>query len=116
MKKINVFLLATVFAIGSAFASETKTEPKTINNAAISAEMSKLLKTPDFNVKQDVRALVKFTLNDENEIVVLSIDSKDQQVVSYIKASLNYKKLTTKVNKDELPEFKLPVTIKRSIE
>ncbi|NER15976.1 hypothetical protein [Spongiivirga citrea] len=112
MKKISVFLLATVFAVGSVLANET--EPKTINNAAISAEMTKLLKTPEFDLNEDVRTLVKFTLNDENEIVVLSIDSKDQRVRSYIKSSLNYKKLDTKVNKEDLPEFKLPVTIKKS--
>ncbi len=112
MKKISVFLLATVFAVGSVLANET--EPKTINNAAISAEMTKLLKDPDFKVDQDVRTLVKFTLNDDNEIVVLSIDSKDEQIRGYIKASLNYKKLATKVNKEDLPEFKLPVMIKKS--
>ena len=69
---------------------------------------------PCFNVEEDFKTLVTFTINDDNEVIVLPVDSKNKRVVSYSKAQLNYKKLSTKLRADDkLHQFKLPVHFKR---
>ena len=52
---------------------------------------------------------VKFTVNDNNEIVVLSVNSYSnvKQIASFIKDRLNYKKLSTKVQSKAI--YILPV-------
>ena len=117
MRKISVFLLASVFAVSGVFATNTKkgnpTDDAKANKTAIATEVGGLLKAPNFVIDQDINALVTFTINDNNELVILSINTDDSQVTRYLKASLNYKKLKTKVFlSGDRPEYKLPVKIK----
>jgi hypothetical protein len=56
---------------------------------------------------------VLFTINSKSEIIVLSANSENKVIESFIKNKLNYKKVNYKSNKvGEL--FLLPVTFKKS--
>ncbi|MAD97957.1 MAG: hypothetical protein CMB99_11585 [Flavobacteriaceae bacterium] len=60
-------------------------------------DVKDFLKNPNFALENDVEATVKITVNNNNEIVVLSVNSNNEVLDTFIKARLNYKKLTQKV-------------------
>lgn len=107
MKKLNVMLLAAAFAVSSVVSAGTnpaKTE-STLTN-----EIKTLLEKPSFKIKKDLTAYVTLTLNDENEIVVLSVDSKSETLESFIKHRLNYKKLNMSLSGNN-KFYKVPVRL-----
>ena len=96
MKTIKTLLLvAAVTFSGIVYANE---DPSKDTSNAISQEIGQLLKNPSFTVEEDTFATVKVMFNDNNEIVVLNVDSKDEALDAYIKTRLNYKSLTNDVN------------------
>lgn len=74
------------------------------NPKNLSSQIAAMLKdnslTPEL---VNLRAQVRFTLNNEKEIVVLSVDSEDPYLENFVKAKLNYKK----VDLDDYQEGKL---------
>ena len=52
-------------------------------------------------------------LNNDNEVIVVSVDSKSNSVASYVKAKLNYQKIDVKgLKKGKI--YTVPLTIKQS--
>ncbi|NQY06015.1 MAG: hypothetical protein HRT68_07460, partial [Flavobacteriaceae bacterium] len=76
MKKISLLLLAFTVTVSS-FAF-TNFEPKfpTNETKTITQEIGKLLQKPSFKIDEDIKANVVITLNQNNEMVVLSVDSQ----------------------------------------
>ncbi|MDY8134039.1 hypothetical protein [Aquimarina sp. 2201CG5-10] len=108
MKKLNVMLLAVAFAISSIATASTEPTKKTDNDLA--KEIKQLLKKPEFEVKSQEMAYVTFTLNEDKEIVVLSVDSESDVVDSFIKSRLNYQKVGAKLDSD-IKYYKVPVRL-----
>jgi hypothetical protein len=109
MKNLNLIVLVIAFGVSSmSFATPT-------NNPDINKELRyqiiKLL--GDFNVdfkSNELTAEVVFTLNSKAELVVVSVNSKDQKLDSYVKSNLNYKKVTVKAfNEGKI--FRMPIRI-----
>jgi len=96
MKTIKILLLVVAVAFTSVLSASNN--PKSEKSISISKEIGKLLKNPDFIVENDVLATVKVLFNDNNEIVVLSVDCEKKGICSYIKSRLNYKQLSKDVN------------------
>ncbi|MGM5469899.1 hypothetical protein ACS386_06445 [Flavobacteriaceae bacterium LMO-SS05] len=96
MKTIKTLLLVAAIAFSSVLSASDN--PKNETSDAISQEIGKLLKNPNFSVENDVFAKVKVLFNQDNEIVVLSVDSETKGIDSYIKSRLNYKELSKDVN------------------
>jgi len=109
MKKLNVMLLAAVFAISSIASANTGKEPKK-SETNFTKEVKTLLKKPSFKVENEIEARVTFTLNDEGEIVVLSVDSESDTVENFIKGRLNYQKVESKLDED-VKFFTMPVRV-----
>lgn len=62
----------------------------------VSTQIRVLLKERNgFNLgeKDEMHAVVRFTLNSEREIVVLSVNTEDERLESFVKARLNYEKV-----------------------
>lgn len=96
MRTIKTLLLVVAIAFSSAlYASDTPTKETT---SAISQEIGELLKNPQFTVEKDVLATVKVIFNDNNELVVLSVNCEEKEVCNFIKSKLNYKELPIDVN------------------
>lgn len=76
----------------------------------ITQEISKFLANPNFDFGAEETAKVSFMINKDNEVVVLSVDSENEKVISYIKARLNYQKLDAKGQKGH--EYTVPVRLK----
>ncbi|WP_435414864.1 hypothetical protein [Polaribacter aestuariivivens] len=77
-------------------------------------EMSLLIgKNIPVKLNKTTTAQVSFTVNNKNEIVVLSVESKLNDLNSFVKKKLNYKKLVTKaVKKGEVYIVPLKVNVK----
>ena len=106
MKKIKVLCVAAALAFsGVALAG---TEPN--QEQKLKKEIGELLDKPTFNVEDELTAYVTFTLNDKDEIVVLTVDSDSSLVESFIKNRLNYKKVATKLNTGT-KFYKVPVRL-----
>jgi|TARA_R100000479_G_scaffold51000_3_gene24187 hypothetical protein len=92
MKKIKVLFLALlVTATFTSIAAVTNiNEPSKV---AVK-EIFRLLSNPSFLIEKDTFATVKFVVNENHELVVLSVKTEREEIESYIKKRLNYKTVT----------------------
>ena len=110
MKTIKSVVLALVLLVGTTLSAATILPPvEKINKEEAIAEIAQLLKNPTFELEEDTRASVILIVNSKNELVVLSVNTENSQVESYVKNRLNYKKLENPLEKGK--EYKLPVII-----
>ena len=112
MRTFKTLVLAAVIAISctlSAYATET-TEVEKAEGTAITKEIGKLLNKPYFEIDQDINALVRIVFNQDNQIVVLSVDSNNEMVKRYIKSRLNYKTLDNYITDKDIA-YLVPVRI-----
>lgn len=110
MKLLKTGLLVVAFAFSSVLFASTNSEDKGVKSVQATEEIGKLLKNPGFLVEEDITANVIFTVNKKNEMVVLSVDSKNAAVESFIKQRLNYEDLPVALRNGE-KTFKLPVRV-----
>mgnify|MGYP001040980963 FL=1 len=103
MKTFKTMVLAVAIICGTALSANTTepTEPtaKTTSEVvkrAMNKEIANLLAEPNFNVEQTTSVKVSFTVNKDNEVVVLNVESKDASIEKYIQGRLNYQKLDSK--------------------
>jgi len=91
MRKISLsFLAAALFVVGTVSANPTANMEPT---KKLSSQIHKMLETNSFNVEDDLIANVRFTINKEGEIVVLSVDTTDDVLEGFVKVRLNYQKV-----------------------
>jgi hypothetical protein len=102
--------LSTVFSVVATEKNPTKSN----TNKELRTEIISLLGNEiPVQIQSGSLAEVAFIVNNNNEIVVLSVDSKIDNLNSFVKNKLNYKKLTTKgVKKGEF--YRMPLKIKQS--
>ncbi|MCA0133681.1 hypothetical protein [Winogradskyella alexanderae] len=93
MKTLKMFVLAVAVTFSvSLSASENpikNAEPKTVTET-----VGDLLKNPDLQLTSEVNAIVDLVINENNEMVVLNVETDNESVENYIKYRLNYKKLS----------------------
>lgn len=109
MRKFSLILVAaTLLASGNLFANDMdKTNPQ----KSLATQIGELLKENTLLVDYDLTAKILFTVNSEAEIVVISVDTGDSDLESFVKGKLNYKK----VQLEEVVVgrmYRLPVRIK----
>ena len=109
MKQLKTLLLAVAIT-ASGFLHATSDDDKKADSAIITDAIGNLLKDPSFLVDKDIVADVTLTLNKNNEIVVLSVDSNELYVENFIKSRLNYKELPSTFSSKE-KTFKVPVRV-----
>ncbi|WP_296386444.1 hypothetical protein [Winogradskyella sp.] len=107
MQKFKMFALAVAITFSSVLSASTnpieKAEP-----ASITETVGKLLKNPNFQLSKEVNVIVDIFINENDEMVVLSVDTDNKLVENYIKSRLNYKKLSKEAI-DYRKSFKIPV-------
>ncbi|MEL6916964.1 MAG: hypothetical protein AAFO99_04460 [Bacteroidota bacterium] len=96
MKKISLILVAVVlFSSTDLFANDAK-KGKSGKSETLSTQIGTLLKDNTFNVDfVNLTAEVTFTLNDKQEIVVLSVETDNGILEEFVKSRLNYEKVDT---------------------
>ena len=115
--KLTITAIALCFATMTAFATET--EPTTAtseSNQAFRSQIVSLLgsEVPDYLTNGgDITTSLSLMLNNDNEVIVVSTDSKNESLDNYVKSKLNYQKIDVKgLKKGEI--YKVPLTIKQS--
>jgi len=114
MKNLKIFI--AVFAIStlsifSTFSSET--EPKTTNQKIREKIVNLLGDKIQLELKKDKEIEISFLINNKNEVVVMSVESSETSIESFVKDKLNYKKLEIKgMKKGEI--YRVPLKVKKS--
>ncbi len=109
MRKLSLVVVAAIlFATGSIYANDVDgVKP----SKSLSAQISKILSDNNFsNEEADLIAQVRFTLNEEGEIVVLSVDTDHVVLERFVKSRLNYAKVDI-ANAKEGKLYTIPVRI-----
>ncbi|MEQ5789568.1 hypothetical protein J4E06_00795 [Muricauda sp. NFXS6] len=109
MRKFKTVSVAfALFATMSAFAIEGKKGTKENN---LSGQIYEMLKENQFNADyKEMTAEVRFIVSEKGELVVLSVETKDEILEGFVKTRLNYQK----VELDNVAPgrvYKLPVRI-----
>ena len=113
MKKVSLLLVAAALLIsGNVMATEGKPGPSTDPETKICAQIGDLLDDNRFELREDgdLTASVRFTVNDEHEIVVLSVDTENERLEGFVKARLNYHKVADQ-NLKEGKIYQVPIRI-----
>lgn len=92
MRKLSlVFAAAVLFTAGNVFANDSKTVDP---SKSLTEQISELLKDNIFDIEnQDLTANVLFTLNENKEIVVISVDTENEALEGFVKSKLNYQEV-----------------------
>ncbi len=102
--------LATTF---SATATETeKGKAKSKISNKLRTEIVSMLGTEiQVELEDTTSAEIAFMINNDNEVVIVSVDSKVDEFSSFVKTKLNYKKVKVKgTKKGEI--YRIPVKLK----
>ncbi|AUC15608.1 hypothetical protein BTO06_10825 [Tenacibaculum sp. SZ-18] len=99
MKSIKLLLVAVTLVFSNIVAAETNSFDDKAKMAIISREISSLLQNPSFPVERNASVTVKFAVNRNNELVVLSVEAEYNKdiIEEFIKTRLNYRKLSSNI-------------------
>ena len=112
MRKLSLLVVALAVLVGTT--ATAATEPTEPNPVTITKEIGKYLANPDFDFGAEETAKVSFMVNRDKEVVVLSVDSDNEALITYIKARLNYKKLSAAEVQKGM-EYTVPVRLKTEV-
>ena len=92
MRKLSlVFVAAMLLSVGNVFAKELNTVKP---SQSLSAQISQLLSSNNLTQNEvELTAQVRFTLNNEHQIVVLSVATENPVLEEFVKGKLNYQKV-----------------------
>ena len=92
MRKLSLVVVAALLLFtGNVLANNTDGVKPT---KTLSTQITKMLSDNNFSEEQtDLTAQVRFTLNSEGEIVVLSVSTDNAKLEGFVKSRLNYKKV-----------------------
>ncbi|WP_299531293.1 hypothetical protein [Ulvibacterium sp.] len=109
MRKISlVFVAAMLLSAGSVFANGPKENDPT---QSIKTQVRKLLRGYSMPTSEkDLTATILFTVNKQNEFVVLSVETEDEVLEYFVKSRLNYHKVNSKAI-SEGRRYTMPIKI-----
>lgn len=105
MKKIKLLVLVMLISTTGMFASNSNNP--SIKMKELRAQIHALLKDSRTDVPTEVSFIITFTFSSEGEIVVLDVDSKNPNVLNYVRKNINYKKIDKPGKRDAI--YKLPM-------
>lgn len=118
MKKVKLIIttMAIVLTTLSVSAKNTDTKEPVSGKTELRSQITSILgKKFDIKLKnnKEITADVSLLLNKKNELIVISVESKNEQVNAYVKSKLNYKKVNVRgIKKGEI--YKMPLRIKKA--
>lgn len=110
MRKLSLVVVAAMLlGTGNLLANDINSvEP----SKSLSSQISSMLSDNNFSeFEDDLTAQVRFTLNEEGEIVVLSVSTDFDQMERFVKNRLNYQKVDLN-NVEEGKVYTIPVRVK----
>jgi hypothetical protein len=113
LKTIITVIALSVSTIFSVDATEKNLSNSKVNKQLRTEIISLLGDKITLQIINESLAEVAFIVNNKNEIVIISVNSKIDNLNSFVKNKLNYKKRITKgVKKGEF--YRMPLKIKQS--
>ena len=108
MKNDKIIISSICIGTISLFANNIET-PK-VSKDEIRKQIVELFETSTTNVTSEISVNITFTFNTEGEIVVLKVESKDKEVLKFVRENLNGKTIENpgKVKR----EYTMPINIK----
>lgn len=106
MKKLTLTVLLTLVTTMSAFCMNEDAEKQVKNN--LRNKINMLLGKYKQELKTTANATIKFMINTNGEIVVLSVETEKENIERFVKQKLNYKKANVK-NVKALAVYTVPV-------
>lgn len=114
MKKLTVLLVIAFLATSQLFANGKN--PKEIVFKKLRNEIAHLLDSPQIKIDApSAEAFIEFTLNNKNEIVILTVNSNKEGIENYVKTRLNYKKVDFEGYRIDQKNFRISLKILRAI-
>ena len=107
MKRMKLLALALVIGTTSLFATSSIDDD--VPAKLIGTQVAELFDTPEFEVGEDLVVNITFTFNSNGEIVVLNVDSKNYEVLKYVRKYMNHKHI--QIPGEPNREFILPLRI-----
>ncbi|WFO16081.1 hypothetical protein M601_020840 [Cellulophaga baltica 4] len=93
MRKLSLVFVSTLLLLsGSVLANDKKKSDEPTKK--LSTQIATLLSNSSLVVEDDLTANVLFTLNEDREIVVLSVTTNSEIVEQFVKSKLNYQKVS----------------------
>ncbi len=92
MNTIKTLVLVTLITFSSQVSAFTTMPVDDIKT--ISQQIEKFLNNSEMVIYDDIIVTVKFKLNENNEILIISDDSGNYEITKFIKTSLNLKELS----------------------
>lgn len=112
MKKLLVLILGLTFSSTVLFANNDT--PIEMAKKQLRTAIVKLLGNNEFPLTTTfAKAEISMLLNSKNELVIISVKSKNPLLESYIKRKLNYKKVGVKTVR-KMKIYKMPIKIIQS--
>jgi hypothetical protein len=108
MKQLKTALVALALVAGSAVFAINPTLIVEKNPA--STELKKMLNNPEFIVESDMEANVLFTINEDKEIIILSVDTDNRDVERYVFDRLSNEELDSDLQVGK--QYIVPIKIK----
>lgn len=108
MKKLKLLILALVIGTTGLFASNID-KNKSLENQIINLES-----LSNFTIDTEKNVTLRFSVNSNAEIVVLSLDSKNANILNYVRQNLNGKKITDSAITSTF-EAKSPIELQFSV-
>jgi hypothetical protein len=106
MKNLKVLLFALLLSTSVVFANNFVPD---IPVKEIRSQVADLFTTPEFKVTEDIVVNITFTFSTDGDIIVLSVDSKDPEILKYVRNNLNHKYIDTPGEPNRI--FSLPLKI-----
>lgn len=94
MNTIKTLILATLITFSSQVSANTDRPSNELD--LVSQQVEKLLTGSEVTIYKDIVVMIKFKLDENDKITILSNDSNDYHISEYIKSKLNNKKLSIK--------------------
>lgn len=112
MKNLKSIIAIIAISLATTFSTTaSEKEPSKSTSNLRSKIVSMLGKKINLNIQKTSTSEISFMINNKNEVVVVSVDSKISGFQSIVKSKLNYKKIDVKgAKKGEI--YKVPVTLK----
>jgi len=107
MKKFMLIMLAVVIGTSTLFANDVISDD---SRNKMRSQIIALMDAPNFNINQEMTVIITFTFNSESEIIVLNVDSKDTDILNYVRENLNQKVIPNPGEK--FKHYTMPLTLK----
>jgi hypothetical protein len=113
MKTLKTIITVITISISTIFSVTAAENNPTSTNKKLRTELVSLLgNNIPLEIDKSYSAEISFIVNNENEVIVISVDSKVSSFIKYVKTRLNYKKIYTKnIKKGEI--YRMPIKINK---